>query len=275
MIDGRQATIGAVLPEDFQPQLIAQAFGRCAPANDGCGRLSDDDAASRRRKVFTPTTQVRLFQAFGELKPGVSRRAGARRDRRHSWPASSVSIPTPFGTSVAVVRPMRDQHRRAVTSRSWRAALGVDASCCSSRAPTLRTCCCRERPSEEGDCPSHVGRAAGRCASSANCWRKASDTRCSAAIGGVLFASWLIDAVVMDDRHRRPEACRDDTRCRRDGGGDGDFDWHSALCSASGRPSRSVFTNVQEVLKEGGRSVSASRRVAFYRTGDGCRCRSP
>ena len=33
MVDGRQATIGAVLPEDFQPQLIAQAVGPGARAD--------------------------------------------------------------------------------------------------------------------------------------------------------------------------------------------------------------------------------------------------
>src|SRR5204863_3879113 len=105
-VDGRQLTIGAVLPDDFEPQLVEHDWSMV--------RESVGAEAYRIMtlqpppKVIGPTTQVRLYQAFGELKDGVTiEQARAEIDAFHA--REQREHPSPFGTSSAIVVPMRDR----------------------------------------------------------------------------------------------------------------------------------------------------------------------
>ena len=106
-IDGRPATIAAVLPEDFQPQLVAFPF---TPAYDrvetGAYRLM---GLQPPPQVIGPTTQVRIYQAFGELKAGVTiEQARAEIDAIHG--RRQRENPSPFGgDSTAVLTPLRER----------------------------------------------------------------------------------------------------------------------------------------------------------------------
>ncbi len=95
-----------------------------------------------------------------------------------------------------------------------------------------------------------------------------------AGIGGVLLASWLISAVIGLIGTAVPRL----TETTLDLGVMTvalAISIGTALLFGVGPAIALCFTNVQEVLKEGGRSVSASRRVLLAGTGDGRRCRSP
>jgi putative ABC transport system permease protein len=81
-------------------------------------------------------------------------------------------------------------------------------------------------------------------------------------IGGVLLASWLINAVVGLMGSAVPRLTETTLDLRVMGVAIA-ISIATALLFGAGPALALVFTNVQEVLKEGGRSVSASRRVLF------------
>jgi putative ABC transport system permease protein len=258
MVDGRQSTIGAVLPAEFQPQLLAQVFG---PG------LEQTGAAAYRvltieppPKVFTPTTQVRLFQAFGELKAGVSvTQAQAEIDAVHR--RGQRANPTPFGTSVAIVRPMRDHivgPSRLALSVLLSASLVVLLITCANVANLLLSRASERRKEialrmSVGSGPLRVVR---------QLLAESLGYALLGGIGGVLLASWLINVVIGMIGSAVPRLSEATL----------DFgviivamaiSIGTALLFGAGPAVALCFTNVQEVLKEGGRSVSASRRVLF------------
>lgn len=255
-IDGRQATIGAVLPEDLQPQLVSFSFG---PNPDRV-----EAAAYRLQAVQPPPTgrgpgtQVRIYQAFGELKEGVSiEQARAEIEAIHN--REQREHPTPMGASTAVVVPLRDK----IVGPS-RLALGVLLT--ASIVVLLITCVnvanlllsrSAERRKEialrmsVGSGPLRVVR---------QLLAESLGYAMLGGIGGVLLATWLVNAVVSLMGPAVPRLAETTldlgvmavTMAMSIG---------TALLFGVGPATALAFTNVQEVLKEGGRSVSASRRV--------------
>ena len=105
-LDGRPATIAAVLPVTFHPQL--QSSGVIVDLDTA------EPAAYRMRRVdpppraITPATGVRIYQAIGELKAGITiAQARAEIDAIHT--RDQRDHPTPFGTTSVVVMPLQDK----------------------------------------------------------------------------------------------------------------------------------------------------------------------
>ncbi len=256
-IDGRQMTIGAVLAEDFRPQLPGQQ--RWISANTRV-----DAAAYRVRAIEPPprvidrSTQIRVFQAFGEVKHGISiERVRAELEAIHA--RAQKENGSPFGASNAVVVPMQDK----VVGPS-RLALGVLLSAalvlllitCANVANLLLSRAAARRKEialrmSVGSGPIRVVR------------QLLAESLAYALLGGsggVLLASWLISAVISFVGTAVPRLSETTL----------DLgvltvalatSVATALLFGVGPAIALCFTNVQEVLKEGGRSVSASRSV--------------
>jgi predicted permease len=255
-VDGRQAIVGAVMPEGFAPQLITQAW------RPGMDRM---DAAAYRMltlqvppREFGPTTQVRLYQSIGQLKDGVSiEQARAEIEAIHV--RHQRELPTPWGKSDAVVTPLRDHivgpSRRAL-GVMLAAAVVVLLITCANVASLLLSRAAERRKEialrmSIGSGPLRVFR---------QLLAESVGYALLGGAGGVVLASWLIGAVVGVHGAavpRLPEAALDVpvlivALVISIG---------TALLFGVGPAVALCFTNVQEVLKEGGRSVSASRRV--------------
>jgi putative ABC transport system permease protein len=255
-IDGRPATVAAVLPADFRPQLVPapfqSAFERIAV---GAYRIRQTPTAP---PVITPTTGVEIVQAVAELKSGVTLEQAraeietihARRQREH---------PLPFGDSTAVVTPLREE----IVAPSRR-ALGVLLSAsiivlliaCANVANLLLSRSAERRKEialrmSVGSGPLRVIR---------QLLAESLGYAILGGIGGVLFAYWLVGVVIALIGlavPRLPEATLDVGVLAAAAA----ISIGTALVFGVGPAMALVFTNVQEVLKEGGRSVSASRRV--------------
>lgn len=256
-IDGRQMTIGAVLPDDFQPQLPGQQWWLSASTRV--------DAAAYRVMALQPaprtidrSTQVRIYQVFGEVKPGVSiEQARAELEAIHA--RAQRENGTPFGASTAVVIPMQDK----VVGPS-RLALGVLLSAalvlllitCANVANLLLSRAAARRKEialrmSVGSGPMRVVR---------QLLAESLAYALLGGIGGVLLASWLIGAVISVVGTAVPRL----TETTLDPGVMTvalAMSVATAVLFGVGPAIALCFTNVQEVLKEGGRSVSASRSV--------------
>lgn len=105
-LDGQPATIAAVLPDTFHPQL--------PPSGAIVDLDTAEPAAYRMLRVdppphaITATTAVRLYQAIGELKPGVTiEQARAEIEAIHT--REQHDHPTPLGTTAVVVAPLQEK----------------------------------------------------------------------------------------------------------------------------------------------------------------------
>ena len=255
-VDGRDATIAAVLPETFQPQLVARPFESAYDRVDaGAYRMM---RLQPPPSVITPTTQVRIYQVFGELKPGVTLEQ-ARAEITAIHDRYQREHPTGFGTSTAVITPLREK----IVGPS-RVALGVLLSAsilvlliaCANVANLLLARSSERRKEialrmSVGSGPMRVIR---------HLLAESLGYSVLGGIGGVVFASWLINTVVTVFGPSVPRL------------NETTLDWNvlavaavvsiaTALLFGVGPAVALVFTNVQEVLKEGGRSISASRRI--------------
>jgi putative ABC transport system permease protein len=256
-IDGRQMTIGAVLPPDFEPQLVgAQWWLQMGERIDAAAyRMMKIDPPPRE---IGPSTQVRIYQAFGALKPGVSiEQARAEIEAIHA--REQRERPTPFGASAAVVVPLQEK----IVGPS-RLALGVLLSAsivlllitCANVANLLLSRSAARRKEialrmSVGSGPMRVVR---------QLLAESVAYALLAGIGGVLLASWLIDTVIGLLGSAMPRL----TETTLDVGVMAvalAMSVATSLLFGVGPAVALCFTNVQEVLKEGGRSVSASRRV--------------
>jgi predicted permease len=257
MVDGRQMTIGAVLPADFQPHLAGQQWWLTA------GERVDADAyrmltVQPPPRVIDARTAVALYQAFGELKPGVSIEQ-ARAEIVGIHARAQRERPSPFGATSAIVIPMQEK----IVGPS-RLALGVLLSAsivvllitCANVANLLLSRSAARRKEialrmSVGSGPMRVVR---------QLLAESVGYALLGGIGGVLLASWLINAVIGVIGPAMPRL----TETRMDLGVMTvalAVSIATALVFGVGPALALCFTNVQEVLKEGGRSVSASRRV--------------
>ena len=256
-VDGRQMTVGAVLPADFEPQLVGEQWWlKMGERVDAAAyRMRPVEPAPR---VIDPSTQIRIYQVFGELKPGVSlEQARAEIEAIHA--RAQRERPSPFGPSTAVVMPMREK----IVGPS-RLALGVLLSAsfvvllitCANVANLLLSRSAARRKEialrmSVGSGPLRVVR---------QLLAESLGYALVGGIGGVLLASWLIGAVIGLIGPAMPRL----TETRMDLGVMAvalAISIGTALLFGVGPAIALCFTNVQEVLKEGGRSVSASQRV--------------
>jgi predicted permease len=255
-IDGRDATIGAVLPEDFRPQFLPPSFG------SQLNRLAADAYRILRveppPKALGPETQVRIYQAFGQLKPGVSIEQ-ARAEIATIHARAQRENPTPFGSSAPVIVPLRDKivgPSRLALGVLLSASLVVLLIACANVASLLLSRSAERRKEialrmSVGSGPLRVVR---------QLLAESLGYALLGGIGGVLLAWWLIGSVVGLMGPVVPRLA------------EATLDWPvlsvalavsigTALLFGLGPALTLGFTNVQEVLKEGGRSASASRRV--------------
>jgi putative ABC transport system permease protein len=255
-VDGRPATIAAVLPESFHPQL--PTFGVIvdldAAGPDAYRMLRVDPPP----QVITPTTGVRIYQAIGELKAGVAiEQARAEIDAIHA--RDQRDHPTPFGSSSAVVMPLQDK----IVGPSRR-ALGILLSAsfvvlliaCANVANLLLSRAAERRKEialrmSVGSGPLRVVRLL---------FAESLAYAALGGIGGVLLSSWLVNTVIAVIGAGVPRLTETqlDLRVLAVAAA---ISIGTALLFGIGPAVALVGTNVQEVLKEGGRTVSASRRV--------------
>ena len=255
-IDGRPATIAAVLPETFHPQL--QTFGVIVDldtAEPAAYRMLRVDPPPQ---VITPTTGVRFYQAIGELKAGVTiEQARAEIDAIHS--REQRDHPTPFGTTSVVVMPLQDK----IVGPSRR-ALGILLSAsfvvllitCANVANLLLSRAAERR--KEIALRMSVG--AGPLRVVRQLFAESVAYAVLGGIGGVLLSLWLVNTVIAVIGAGVPRL----TETRVDFGVlavAAAISIGTGLLFGIGPALALVATNVQEVLKEGGRTVSASGRV--------------
>lgn len=252
-VDGEPTTIAAVLREGFQPDISSMSLqfdiDRTAPAAYRIMSVEPPPA------VFTPSTMVRVYQAMGELKAGVTiEQARAELEAIHAR-----GKPSPFGPSEVFIVPLSEQivgPSRFALTMLLSASLVVLLITCANVANLLLSRAAARRKEmalrmSVGSGPLRVVR---------QLLAESAGYAVLGGIGGIVLASWLIDAVIGVIGPAVPRLA--ETR----------IDLHvltvaaaisigTALVFGVGPAMALVFTNVQEVLKEGGRSVSMSRRV--------------
>jgi putative ABC transport system permease protein len=115
VLDGQQMTIAAVLARDFHPQLPTMGW---RPGDDS---IAPDIYRGMRinppPRTFDRSTMVRLFQAIGQLKQGVTMdQARAELNTVHKSAQQSLA---PFGPSTVLLTPLHERlvgsSRRALT----------------------------------------------------------------------------------------------------------------------------------------------------------------
>ena len=258
-IDGRPATIGAVLDRDFQPQLLSMSLfqvdlHRTEPA---AYRMMQLQPAPQ---VITPNTQVRIYQAFGEIKEGVTvEQARAEIDSIHA--REQREHPTPFGQTLAVVTPLQEKivgPSRLALGVLLVASLVVLLITCANVANLLLSRAAARRKEialrmSVGSGPLRVVR---------QLLAESVGYAILGGVGGFLLATWLVNAVisVIGDAVPRLTETRLDVTVMAVAAA---IALVTALLFGVGPALALALTNVQEVLKEGGRSVSASRSVLF------------
>lgn len=256
MIDGLEATVSAVLPDDYRPQLVGRPFD---PAFNqvpiGAYRVI---AVQPPPQVASPGTQVRVLQVIGELQPTVTL-AQARAELETIHDRWQREHPTPRGGSKAVLIPLRDK----VVGPS-RLALGV---LLSASVVVLLIACVNvanlllSRSSERRkEIALRISIGSGPLRVIRQLLAESLAYAMLGGVGGVLFAYWLVSAVIaiMGPAVPRLSETTIDVVVLAVAAGTSIL---TALAFGVGPALAVVFTNVQDVMKEGGRSASASRRA--------------
>jgi putative ABC transport system permease protein len=255
-IDGRQATIAAVLPEDFRPQLVGRPFDPAfSEVPIGAYRIMRVEPPPT---AFTPTTRMAIYEIVGELKPGVSIEQ-ARAEIETVYTRWFGEHPIPMATPIPRIVPLRDKvvgPSRLALRVLLSASLIVLLIACANAANLLLSRSSERRKEialrmSVGSGPMRVLR---------QLLAESMGYAMLGGIGGVVFAYWLVNAVigVMGPAvPRLTETSLDVTVLAMAAA----MSIATALLFGVGPGMALVSTNVQEVLKEGGRSVSASRRV--------------
>jgi putative ABC transport system permease protein len=255
-VDGRPATIAAVLPETYHPQL--QTFGvivdldTIEPGAYQVLRLNPPPQA------IMPSTAVRVYQAIGELKAGVTiDQARAEIDAIHT--REQRDHPTPFGTTSVVVMPLKDKivgpSRRALTIL-LAASFVVLLITCANVANLLLSRATERRK----EIALRMALGCGALRVVRQLLGESLAYAVLGAVGGVLLSLWLVNAVIAVIGAGVPRL----TETHLDLGVlsvAAGIAIGTALLFGIGPALALRVTNVQDVLQDGGRAVSASRRV--------------
>lgn len=257
-VDGQQVTIGGVLPADFQPQL--PGFG-WRPGQD---RVEPD--AYRNMIVQPPNlapgrnAAVQVFQAIGQLKPGVTiDQARAEIEALHR--RIQQESPSRFGITTPHVTPLRE--RLVGSTRFALAILLAAAGCvliitCLNVANLLMS----RASARQKDIALRISVGSGPLRIVRQLIAESIAYSIMGGAAGVVLAAWLLNLVVGligPAVPRLTEAAIDvrvllfalATSCA------------AALLFGVGPAIALCRTNVQEVLKEGVRSASASPPARF------------
>jgi putative ABC transport system permease protein len=255
-VDGRPTTIAAVLPEAFHPQLQASgAIVDLDTAEPAAYRLLRVDPPVQ---VITPTTGVRVYQAIGELKAGVTvEQTRAEIDAIHT--REQRERPTPLGATSVVVLPLQDKivgPSRRPLGLLLSASFVVLLITCANVANLLLSRAAARRKEIAlrmalGGGPLRVVR---------HLFAENVGYAVLGGIGGVLLSLWVVNTVIAVIGAAVPRL----TETRLDRGVlavAAAMSIGTALLFGIGPALALLVTNMQEVLKEGGRTLSASRRV--------------
>jgi putative ABC transport system permease protein len=257
-IDGRPAVIGGVLPEDFAPQLPAPSF------RPGLEQSAPDAyrgwVVPPAPPVITRATAVQAFLAFGVLKSDVSvEQARTELESLHERNERARAHLLPGGARQPAVTPLGEKlvgaSRHALQLLLVAAAVVLVITCVNVSHLLLSRSSARQKEialrMSVGSGPLRVLR---------QLLVESIAFSVLGAIGGVLLASWLVSVVVEvigNSVPRLSETGVDVTVLA--------FAMSIAIATAVlfglGPAISLIRTRVQDVLKEGARTVSASRRV--------------
>jgi putative ABC transport system permease protein len=257
-LDGQQVTIGGVLPADFQPQL--PGFG-WRPGQD---RVEPD---AYRNMVVPPPSRaggpkamVQLFHAIGQLKPGVTiDQARAELEALHR--RNQQASPPQFGISTPQVTSLRE---RLVGSTRFALALLLAAAGCV----LLITCVnvanllMSRASARQKEIALRISVGSGPVRIVRQLIAEGIVYSVLGGAAGVVLAAWLLNLVIGLIGPAVPRLTETviDVRVLA-------FALATSLAAAVlfglGPAIALCRTNVQEVLKEGVRSASASPRARF------------
>ena len=255
-INGRQFTIGAVLANDFAPQL-PEWFWR-----PGLDRLEVDAyqglITPEPPRRGDPNQMVPIYLALGQLKPGV-RIEQARAELESIHGRIQEEHPTPFGLSSAVIVPL-DEKLVGPSSRALRillaAALVVLLITCANVASLLWS----RSAVRQKETALRMAVGSGPLRIVRQLLAESVAYALLGGAGGVLLAWWLVNVIVGTAGQAVPRLTEATLDFQVLG-----FATVTSLLTAlifGIGPALSLgHTHVQEVLKEGARGASASRRV--------------
>ena len=254
-LDGQQMTIAAVLAPDFNPQLPA------IRSATGFGGRTEADVIRGLRinpppQTIDGNTQIRLLQAIGQLKAGVTlEQANAELNAVHQ---RVQQMTAPFGLSTVRLTPLHERlvgtSRRALTLLLAAGFCVLLITCANVANLLLSRAATRQKEialrMSVGGGPLRVIR------------QLLAESVAYALIGGaagVLLASWLVDVVVSVIGPAVPRLLETTIDVRVLG-----FATAVALGTAvvfgMGPAISLARTSAQDVLKEGTRTSSIARR---------------
>ncbi len=255
-VDGRSATVAAVLPDSFHPQL--PTFGVIVDldaAEPAAYRMMRVDAPP---STITPMTAVRIYQAIGEVKPTVTIEQ-ARAEIAAIHAREQRDHPTPFGTTSVVVTRLQDK----IVGPSRR-ALGILLSAsffllliaCANVANLLLSRAAERRR----EVALRIAVGSGPLRVLRQLFAESVAYALLGGVGGVMLSLWLVNAVttVIGAGVPRLLETRLDLGVLAMAAG---ISISTALVFGIGPALALIVTDVQDVLKEGSRTLSASRRV--------------
>jgi predicted permease len=257
-VDGRPATIASVLPEGFHPNL--PPFGVIVDMD------AAEPAAYRMMRVeppppvITATTGVRVLQAIGALRPGVTiEQARAEIEDLHA--RQQREHPTPFGPTAAVVITLQDKivgpSRRAL-GILLAAALGVLLIACTNVANLLLS----RAGARRREMAVRMAMGSGPLRLIRLLLAESLAYALLGGLGGVLLALWLVNTVVAIIGNGVPRLAE----AQLDLGVLSvatTISVATALLFGIGPALALAATNMQQELSESGRTVPVSRRVTM------------
>ena len=253
VLDGQQMTIAGVLAGDFRPQLPAMGWrpGRDSIAPDVFRGLRINPPP----RTMDRSTMVRLFQAIGQLKAGVTvEQARAEVNAVHQRTQQGFA---PFGPSTVLLTPLHERlvgaSRRALTILLAAGFCVLFITCANVANLLLSGSAARQKEialrMSVGGGPLRVIR------------QLLAESVAYALIGGaagVLLATWLVNSVVTIMGPAVPRLLETSIDLRVLGFAMA-ISLGTALLFGIGPAISLGRTNAQDVLKEGTRTASMAR----------------